>query len=59
LSLVSAVVKPSPGKLNPSHDAAAKRMLATPPQPRGVVLFLTATKKKPRALAGLKLKEIV
>ena len=28
------VAKPIPAKLNPAHDAAVRRMLATPPQPK-------------------------
>jgi hypothetical protein len=28
------MAKPSPGKLNPAHDAAVRRMLATPRQPK-------------------------
>jgi hypothetical protein len=65
------MAKPLPEKLNPAWQAAVKRMLATPPQPLGAVkvgyqkrrMALTgtsvkATKKKPRAKAGLKLNEV-
>jgi hypothetical protein len=48
--------KPSP-KLDPVTDAVLRRMLATAPQPLGVVKARSVreAKRKPRATAGLKL----
>jgi hypothetical protein len=38
--------KPSPDKLNPAFQAAVKRMLATPPQPKKAVKKNKAKKTK-------------
>jgi hypothetical protein len=47
------MAKPIPGKLNPAHDAAVRRMLATAPQPKRTVKKVV-NKRRP---SGLRLSD--